>query len=185
LSNRQNDALLQIWRGAEKGDENLCGTNLTAAERALFTRRRKLAYEAQNPETKHGATGGGHDQSRQVGDSAPRFTADTAAKTGQSERVVQRDATRGERVAPEVLTQIAGTKLDTGRTLDELASVPKDEQAAKVADLAAEWEEPQRSEHRRPSATPPQQAEARLAILNPAVPGLTWVLSGPCYAGFC
>lgn len=37
--------------------------------------------------------------SRQVGDKqvADRFTADTAAKTGQSERAIQRDAERGER----------------------------------------------------------------------------------------
>jgi len=67
------------------------------SERALFTQRRKEAYEALHPETKHGAIGRGHEQSRQLGDSekADRFTADTAARTGQSERSVQRDATRG------------------------------------------------------------------------------------------
>ena len=64
--------------------------------RALFTQRRKEAYEALHPETKHGSPG----VSRQVGDtqersSESRFTADTAARTGQSERSVQRDATRG------------------------------------------------------------------------------------------
>jgi hypothetical protein len=65
------------------------------SERALFTQRRKEAYEALHPETKNGATGGGHNQLRQLGEAAPRFTADTAARTGQSERSVQRDATRG------------------------------------------------------------------------------------------
>ena len=65
---------------------------IRSAERALFTARRKEAYEALHPETKHGAIGDGHNQSRQVGDSAERFTADTARKTGQSERKVQRDA---------------------------------------------------------------------------------------------
>ena len=46
------------------------------------------------------------DPSRQVGDNqnAPRFTADTAARTGQSERAVQRDAERGEKVCEEALT---------------------------------------------------------------------------------
>ncbi len=46
---------------------------------------------------------------------APAFTADTAAKTGQSERAVQRDAARGNKINPEVLANIAGTKLDTGK----------------------------------------------------------------------
>ncbi|HQT59690.1 MULTISPECIES: hypothetical protein [unclassified Acidiphilium] len=63
--------------------------------------RRKEAYEALHPETKHGAIGGGHDQSRQVGDSAKadRFTADTAARTGQSERSAQAAPARLSRTA--------------------------------------------------------------------------------------
>lgn len=73
---------------------------LTPAERATFTRRRKEAYEALHPETRHG---GDRKSSRQLGDlNDDRFTADTAARTGQSERAVQRDAERGEKVA-EVL----------------------------------------------------------------------------------
>jgi hypothetical protein len=35
-------------------DENLCGTNLSKAERALFTVKRKEAYIALHPETKNG-----------------------------------------------------------------------------------------------------------------------------------
>ena len=72
---------------------------LTPSERALFTQRRKEAYEALHPETKHGGDHGnqhtGGKPSRQLGDLPDRFTADTAARTGQSERSVQRDATRG------------------------------------------------------------------------------------------
>ena len=63
-------------------------------ERALFTQCRKEAYEALHPETKHEETRNGG-LARQVGDPenrAPRFNADTAARTGQSERSVQRDA---------------------------------------------------------------------------------------------
>jgi len=63
---------------------------------------------ALHPETRHGAVGNGREKSCQVGDSTPdRFTADTAKKTGQSERVVQRDASRAERVDPGVLATIA------------------------------------------------------------------------------
>jgi hypothetical protein len=78
------------------------GTNLTAAERALFTRRRKEAYEALHPETRAG--GDRRSSDCQLGDlKSERFTADTAIKTGQSERAVQRDAARGKNVAPEVM----------------------------------------------------------------------------------
>ena len=73
-------------------DENLCGTRLTASERATFTARRKQIYEALHPETRHG----GDRASRQVGNlKDDRFTADTAAKTGnrnESFNVTQREA---------------------------------------------------------------------------------------------
>lgn len=87
---------------------------------------RKAAYEALHPETAHGAVGGGHSQSRQIGDSAPRFTADTAAKTGRSERVVQRDAERGEKVSPAALALIKGTRLDMGAYLDSIKNLSPD-----------------------------------------------------------
>lgn len=56
---------------------------------------RKRAYEEKYPETKHGAVGRGG-KSRQNGDSssAPRFSSDTAEKTGLSERSIQRQAHR-------------------------------------------------------------------------------------------
>ena len=101
---------------------NLCSTKLTASERAMFTARRKQAYEALHPETCHEAFKGNQHSSgcRQVGDNQPsRFTADTAAKTGQSERKVQRDAERGDKVAADVLDAVRGTGLDTGANLDK------------------------------------------------------------------
>lgn len=67
----------------------------------MFTARRKEAYEALHPETKHGAVGNGREKGRQLGDStSDRFTADTAAKTGESERTVQRNAERGNHSSP-------------------------------------------------------------------------------------
>jgi hypothetical protein len=89
-------------------DENLCGTTLSPAEGALFTQRRKDIYEALHPETratKDGGAGRNKETRRQLGDDtvAERFTADTAARTGQSERKVQRDAQRGESVDGEPL----------------------------------------------------------------------------------
>lgn len=52
-----------------------------------------------------------------------RFTAETAAKTGKSERAVQRDATRADRLGAD-LDRIAGTTLDKGAELDALAAMP-------------------------------------------------------------
>lgn len=89
------------------------------AERALFTVRRKQAYEALYPETKPTSEGGGGRNNatrRQLGDDiADRFTADTAAKTGQSERAVQRDAERGTKISERALSMLKGTPLDTGK----------------------------------------------------------------------
>ncbi|MCG7360814.1 hypothetical protein MHZ93_06065 [Roseomonas sp. ACRSG] len=105
-------------------DENLCGTKLSPSERALFTRRRKEIYEALHPETRHGAIGNGREKSGQDGHSTERFTADTAGKTGQSERVVRRDATRGERVSEDAMEVMRGTSADKGVVLDRLAAAP-------------------------------------------------------------
>jgi hypothetical protein len=49
---------------------------------------------------------------------------DTAHKTGLDERTVYRDASRGERIAPDVLRVVAGTALDTGSSLDKIARLP-------------------------------------------------------------
>lgn len=126
-------------------DENLCGSNLSPAERALFTRRRKEAYEALHPETKNGATGGGHDQLRKVCEPAPRFTADTAKRTGQSERTVQLDAARGASVPEPILTEVAGTDLDKGTVLDRVGKA-----ANPAAELAAIKREREQAEaHKR------------------------------------
>lgn len=61
---------------------------MTPSERALFTKRRKEAYEALHPETRNGAKNE-REGLRQVGEvKADRFTAATAAATGHSELTV-------------------------------------------------------------------------------------------------
>jgi hypothetical protein len=95
---------------------------LGRSDRARFVRRRKIVYEAMHPETRHG---GDRKSSRKVCDLNERFTADTAAATGRSERSVQRDVTRAERIAPDVLEAIAGTPFDRGRKPDALAQRAK------------------------------------------------------------
>ena len=163
-------ALDQHRRIIAECDENLCAPSLTPAERAEFTRRRKAAYEALHPETRADAPKGNQYASRQVGDKqpAPRFTADTAAATGQSERAVQRDAERGEKVSDEALAMIKGTRLDTGRYLDSIKNLPPADQVAKVqADLAPPSEAVEKRD--TPPAEPaepvdPVEAKARREI---------------------
>jgi hypothetical protein len=61
-----------------------------------------------------------------------RFTADTASATGKSERAIQRDAERGEKVCEAALNMVRGTALDTGAYLDKLKRVAPDEQVETV-----------------------------------------------------
>jgi ParB family transcriptional regulator, chromosome partitioning protein len=119
--------LPELQRQLAECDENLCGTKLTPSERALFTRRRKEIYEALHPETR-AHVAGGHGKHRSAADNLS-FAEDTATKTGVDARTVRRDATRGERIAEDVLQQVRGTDLDKGVVLDRLA---------RAADAAAE-----------------------------------------------
>ena len=114
-------------------DENLCGTKLTPSERAVFTRRRKEAYEAKHPETRQGATG----RAGYKNDNLSSFSDDTASKTGVDKRTVERDARRGDKIDANVLASIAGTDLDKGVILDSLAAIPKADQAAKLEKIKA------------------------------------------------
>lgn len=104
-------------------DENLCRNELSPAERASQTARRKVIYLELHPETTHGGDRS-KSQTLQLENEAERFTASTSAATGQSERLVQLNAERGEKVIPEVIDMITGTKLDTGTNLDKLKKLP-------------------------------------------------------------
>ncbi|TDR89552.1 hypothetical protein [Enterovirga rhinocerotis] len=75
-----------------------------------------MLYIKKHPETANGANQ--HDSLRQNGEASPRFTKETADRTGRAERNIQRDAERGEKVCPEALDLIRGTDLDKGTYLD-------------------------------------------------------------------
>lgn len=143
-------------------DENLCGPRLTAVEHAEFTARRKAAYLALHPETASGGNvSASFEKGRQVGDEPrpPRFTEDQASATGQSERVVQRSAERGEKVAAGVLDRIRGTFLDTGAFLDRVKRLPEDRQMAEVDRLLAT---PAAGKRSPKAADPKPKPEAKL-----------------------
>ena len=69
---------------------------------------------------------------------AVAFTKDATKKTRQSERTVQRDATRAKKVA--VLPDIAGTPLDKGAEIDALAKLPVEKQRS-LAEAAKRGEQ--------------------------------------------
>jgi N6-adenosine-specific RNA methylase IME4 len=109
-------------------DENLMRSELTPAERAIHIAERKRLYEALHPATRHGGDRKSEKSSRQIGDlNSDRFTSDTAAKTGTSERVIQRDAARGSKI--EDIGKVVGTSLDKGEELDALAKLPRERQS--------------------------------------------------------
>jgi ParB family chromosome partitioning protein len=132
----EDSPAIEHWRALAAIDENLIRRKLTAPQRAKLVAQRKKLYEAVHPETKHGGApgkaGGGKKakgESRQNGDFGDdRFTADTASKTGRSERSVQRDVARGAALGDD-LDRIEGTSLGKGSELDALAAMPPEQRA--------------------------------------------------------
>ncbi len=88
-------------------DENLCGSKLTPADRALFTRRRKDIYLALHPETRNGGDRGNqHTGGVQRQNDNLSFCQNTAAQTGVDRRTIERDTARGEALGDAVLTDV-------------------------------------------------------------------------------
>ncbi len=111
-------------------DENLCRAELSPADRAAQTARRKAIYLELHPETAQHVAGGLARQG--AADDNLSFAAATAAVIGKTERTVQRDAERGEKISDRALALVRGSRLDTGEYLDKLKKLPHDEQVAKV-----------------------------------------------------
>lgn len=122
--------LPELKRQLAEVDENLAGTKLTPAERALFTRRRKEIYEALHPETKQGGDRKG-DKIKTTNCRSDPFTVDTADRTGVDRRTVERDAARGS--IGDDLSGLKGTSLDKGVELDALARMDPTERRNIIA----------------------------------------------------
>lgn len=109
-------------------DENLYRNDLTPAERASAQSRRKAIYQQLHPETKVGAnqhTPKSLGQDGQGSEAAPRYDEAASEATGQSERTVRRDVTRGEALGEAALAKIARTSLDSGAEMDALIKLPE------------------------------------------------------------
>lgn len=117
-------------------DENLCRAELTPADRAVFVARRKDLYEIKYPQSALGNNQ--HTRVRKICEpssvdiSPHRFTFVTAQIAGISERAVQLDAERGEKIGRDVLQALRMTDLDSGTYLDRLKKVPREKQLETV-----------------------------------------------------
>jgi N6-adenosine-specific RNA methylase IME4 len=123
-------------------DENLCRNDLSPAERSSAQTRRKKLYLLKHPETKptsEGGEGRRKQTRRQLGDEsvADRYTKEAATATATSERTVQREVRRGEKLGEDTLAKVARTSLDTGEELDALAKLPEKKRSELVERAAA------------------------------------------------
>jgi hypothetical protein len=111
-------------------DENLVRADLTPSERAAHHAERKRLYLKLHPETEKGKAGG---RPRKTSDkmskvSTKGYAKAAAKKVGKTSRTVARDVSRGEKIDPQALADLAGTCLDNGTELDALAKLPAAEQ---------------------------------------------------------
>jgi len=117
-------------------DENICRNELKAIERSKALVRRKEVYETMHPETMK--TG---PRPKSIADTmsaiAPTFAADTALKTGMSERNVRRDVAIGKAIPDAIAEKIASTRIaDNKKQLHQLAKLEPNQQE-KAADAIA------------------------------------------------
>ncbi len=63
-------------------------------------------------------------QHEPMADSAIAYSRQAADSLGVSERTLRQDLARGKKIAPEVMAEVEGTRLDKGVVLDELAVAP-------------------------------------------------------------
>lgn len=162
-------------------DENLMRSELSAADRAEQTARRKAIYEELHPETKHG----GDRKNYQVANFATsNFVKETASCVGKSERAIRLDAERGEKIVEEAIELVRGTELDSGVYLDKLKKVPAKDQVSMVQKAlrgiaSRQSEENQKSDERRKASRIDADIKDRAAkeiagIISEHVPADFW-----------
>ena len=140
-------------------DENFARAELTDAQRADHHARREAIL------IKRGivSNGRGGDQTDKL--SVRSYATSAAADLGVDERTVRRDLRRGKKIDADVLADVAGSDLDKGVVLDELASTPRDDQRAKLVEIS------ERRSMVRPAPDPlndPEAHEKQLSALMSA-----------------
>lgn len=110
-------------------DENFARAELSDAQRADHHVRRE-AILVRRGEVSNGRGG---DQSEKS--SLRSYAGQASESLGVTKRTVEKDLRRGKNIAPDVLAAVAGTDLDKGVVLDQLAATPRDEQRDKLAEI--------------------------------------------------
>ena len=111
-------------------DENLCRSELTAAQRSKAVKRRREIWEALHPVSKIavGQVVPPQSPSSMARPQEKAFAAETAAITGESKRDVNRHLARAEALGDD-LDKVTGTSLDKGVELDALKAMPPEQRA--------------------------------------------------------
>ena len=119
-------------------DENLVRSSLSELEASEALERRKQIFEELHPEAKHGGNrkSGSAKSSRQNGD-LKSFAANTAAKTGRSDRSIQRALARAKNIPKELRRKLKGTPLEKKASdLDAIGRLPEKDQRAVIEQVA-------------------------------------------------
>lgn len=150
-------------------DENFARSELTDAQRAEHHVRREDILKRKGLVSVHG---GKRDQ---VANSATcSYSKKAAADLGVSERTVRQDLARGKKITPDVLAEVAGTDLDKGVVLDELARTPAEAQRAKLAEITLRRQEAERI---KKDAEAANRATDRVIAMTEAERFAEWIMA--------
>lgn len=151
-------------------DENFARAELTDAQRAEHHVRREEIL-VRKGEVAKGGKGGDR---RSTDKLSVGYAKKAAADLGVDERTVRRDLARGKKIAPDVLAKVAGTDLDKGVVLDELARTPAEEQRAKLAEITLRRQEAERV---RKDAEAANRATDRVVQMTDAERLAEWIMA--------
>lgn len=147
-------------------DENFARSELSDAQRADHHVRREEILKRK------GLVSKGPGQPKKNSDKLSSYSQQAADTLGVNKRTVERDLSRGKNITPDVLAEVAGTALDKGVVLDELARTAPADQHDKLAEIAARYKA------KTPLAADPlndlEATEKQLAALMSA-----WNRAGP------
>ncbi len=118
--------------------ENLHRAELNALDRALNLAELKRVHERLHPRTKHGGDRKSRNAKDQVAESATRFSAEAAERTGLSERSIRQAVALADALSPTTIELVRETYLaNHGSDLQALARLPKEEQVRAVSSIVS------------------------------------------------